>query len=681
MSEGDFFVDMEPVEDMYGGGSRTKHVILKRRHASLSQSVFSAPIGKKVSPNRDYPYEGFFGMIGLKNWKFMDTIAAGVKMDGEPCDLANVNVHASPWECTYTYAGPEGLDFRVSYFLYETHEGASGYVHATASGPDAGRLAIVLEPYFDIRFMYGASYPDRLTHEADNDTLIVIMDRLASCVSVEGSTFNMSEKFIDWKYKLGSGSRYKADDRARFIPDVRRIRSFGEFEREGAEALLKFSFNDSISGAKTLLHTEFPGPSSDHENAMKIKESMASGMQYTRRMKDIILRAIGMSRFGIDVDGKTFMEAGDFWFRTVWFRDLFEGLIHNFNAINMIHGLEGIKEILLKSFELQDEYGRIPNRLVASGNAGSRDYNSADATLAGITVKETGDDSLAKASGEAIKKCLKNTGMDIISPEGPPVVNPNGLLSVPSWHSWIDGRRMVDGRNLPIRVSEIWERELIEQGAENELYLQRFYLPEINAQWIKALEAGWLFGRYTRDYKTADQCKWLYYKALNSYKPLFYNHRTGFLNNLTTTETFALGARRDDMICSTGVISAAMLGLDVFTIREIESIASVTKSRLIRTKWGMPFGTVVRSSGIMEYYGDSEYHEEVVWPRDTPYLIKLFEITDDKKIIEGILESNLRHQMEESFVFYNNELFSPDCDLVPVKNPVQWWSQWVDPYL
>jgi hypothetical protein len=36
--------------------------------------------------------------------------------------------------------------------------------------------------------------------------------------------------------------------------------------------------------------------------------------------------------------------------------------------------------------------------------------------------------------------------------------------------------------------------------------------------------------------------------------------------------------------------------------------------------------------------------------------------------------------MEESFVFYNQELFSGG-DRVPVKNPVQWWSQWVDPYL
>ena len=37
--------------------------------------------------------------------------------------------------------------------------------------------------------------------------------------------------------------------------------------------------------------------------------------------------------------------------------------------------------------------------------------------------------------------------------------------------------------------------------------------------------------------------------------------------------------------------------------------------------------------------------------------------------------------MEEGFVFYNQELFSCDHDWTPVKDPVQWWSQWVDPYL
>ena len=124
-----------------------------------------------------------------------------------------------------------------------------------------------------------------------------------------------------------------------------------------------------------------------------------------------------------------------------------------------------------------------------------------------------------------------------------------------------------------------------------------------------------------------------------------------------------------------------MLGLDVFSLRELEGIAAFAKARLMRTRWGMPFGIVVKESEKDVYLGDAEYHEAVVWPRDTPYLIRLLRLTGDTATAEALLASNLRHQMEEGFVFYNQELFSCDDDLVPVKDPVQWWSQWVDPYL
>ena len=217
-------------------------------------------------------------------------------------------------------------------------------------------------------------------------------------------------------------------------------------------------------------------------------------------------------------------------------------------------------------------------------------------------------------------------------------------------------------------------------NAVADLELQKFFLPEINAQWMRALEAGWMFSKYTRNFSMADTCKMHYNRALEAYKKLFLNPNTKFVNNLVTTDDFALGPRTDPMPGSPGVVAASMLGLDVFTIRELEAIANYAKDRLMQTKWGLPFGIVVKESGRGIYTGDEEYHEEVVWPRDTPYLIRLLKITGDRSTVDGLLRSNLKHQMDEGFVFYNNELFSCDHDLVPVKNPVQWWSQWVDPY-
>ncbi|MFQ6071156.1 MAG: hypothetical protein ACE5KT_00430, partial [Methanosarcinales archaeon] len=71
-----------------------------------------------------------------------------------------------------------------------------------------------------------------------------------------------------------------------------------------------------------------------------------------------------------------------------------------------------------------------------------------------------------------------------------------------------------------------------------------------------------------------------------------------------------------------------------------------------------------------------------VWPRDTPYLIHILLKTGEREIVKELLKSNLDHQMTEGFIFYNSELFSPDHGkVVPVKNPIQWWSQWVDPFL
>ncbi len=407
---------------------------------------------------------------------------------------------------------------------------------------------------------------------------------------------------------------------------------------------------------------------------------------YAPADRDVLFRALGADRFGMPIDGVRFPEAGDFWFKSVWFRDLFEGLIHNYQTTRKIEGMAGMTEILLKSFDLQDDRGRIPNRLVPGTNGRKPDYNSADATLlafvlAGMLVRDGSDGDLAQGAAAAFRKYLDGIRRCELETNGPARLRPNGLISVPSWHSWTDGMRSIDGCLLPIRVNADWEHELIRRNATEELFLQKFFLPEINAQWMRALEAGWLFSRYDRDFAMADMCKTYYNRARAAFKQVFLDPRTGFIHNLVCTDDFALGPQADSTPGSPAVVAAAMLGLDVFSLRELEGMAAFAKRRLLRTKWGLPFGIIVRESEREVYLGDPEYHEAVVWPRDTPYLIRLLALTGDGATIAGLLASNLRHQMEEGFVFYNQELFSGDDDRVPVKNPVQWWSQWVDPYL
>ncbi len=680
MPADDFSVELAPVEDLDGGGSRTRHIILKRRYASFAQSAFSCQICEKIAPNRDYPYEGLFCLSEGDNWKYIDTIAIGLRMEGEWIALKPKTVRAWPWKCEYSYEGDD-VSAIVSYYLYEAPGGA-GVVGVSLQGPKAKKAVIVLEPYFDIRFMYDRSVPDLHRSKVEAGMLTVNVGDHVACLSMKNAVFTRKNRQISWVYKLGSGCRCMQGDRPQFVPECRVISSFYDIEADGPEASLRFACGDAHVAASGLLGREY-----SHDDGMRataIKEALFPG--YTKKNRDVLFRALGMDRFGMMIDGTLFREAGDFWFRSVWFRDEFEGLINNYRTIRATDGTEEIKAALLKSFDLQDDCGRIPNRLVPGPGERKPDYNSADATLlafvlAGMLVRDTDDGDLARSAAGAFRKYLKGIRHSDLEKNGPPRIRPNGLISIPSWHSWTDGMRMVDNRCLPIRVDEAWERELIERNAIGDLYLQKFFLPEINALWMRALEAGWLFGRYDRDFVMADDSRIYYNRALESYKALFLNRDSGFINNLVSTDDFALGHQIDVTPGSPGVVAAAILGRDVFSLRELEDIATFAKARLMRTKWGMPFGIVVKESAKCKYLGDSEYHEAVVWPRDTPYFIRLLRLTGDTATAEALLTSNLRHQMEESFVFYNQELFSCDLDLVPVKNPIQWWSQWVDPFL
>ncbi len=680
MAEDDFSVELQPVENMDGGGSRTRHVILKRLHASLSQSVFSCHIGNKIAPNRDYSYEGLYVLLDGDYWKFIDALAFGIRIGNNWISMKPKNVRASPWESEYSYDA-DGLSARVTYYLYDA-PGGTGIMDISLTGKDAGDATIILEPFFDIRFMYGPSTPD--THAADivSGTLAVSAGSPTVCLKAEDAIFVGKGRQVSWKYKLGSGSRRWQYDQLRFVAEDRTISSFYDIEVEGPEASLKFACGETAADAFERLEGEYSR--SDSTRASMIRDALFP--RYTTTDRDVLFRALGMERFGMITDGVVFREAGDFWFKSVWFRDMYEGLIHSYQAISKIEGLSGMKEALLKSFELRDSEGRIPNRLVPGRGSMRPDYNSADATLlafilAGMIVRDGNDGGLAQYAGDAFRKYLESIRRCDIKANGPPRLRPNGLISTPSWHSWTDGMRDVDGFSLPIRLSEAWERELIRRNAIGEPFLQKFFLPEINAQWLRALEAGWRFSRYNRDFAMADTCKTYYNLARESYRQVFLNPDTGYVNNLACTDDFSLGPQTDPTPGSPGVVAAAMLGLDLFTMRELEGIADFAKAHLMRTKLGMPFGIIVRESEHEVYLGDSEYHEAVVWPRDTPYLIRLLDLVGDTATVEGLLASNLRHQMEEGFVFYNHELFSGDDDRVPVKNPVQWWSQWVDPYL
>ncbi len=96
-----------------------------------------------------------------------------------------------------------------------------------------------------------------------------------------------------------------------------------------------------------------------------------------------------------------------------------------------------------------------------------------------------------------------------------------------------------------------------------------------------------------RGFVMADDCREYYNRARESYKTLFMDPDSGYINNLVSTDDFALG-RQPIRPRIARQVAAAILGRDIFSLRELEGIAAFAKARLMRNRWGMPFGIVVK---------------------------------------------------------------------------------------
>jgi hypothetical protein len=156
--------------------------------------------------------------------------------------------------------------------------------------------------------------------------------------------------------------------------------------------------------------------------------------------------------------------------------------------------------------------------------------------------------------------------------------------------------------------------------------------------------------------------------------------------------------KTDPAVTSMGVVTLSLLK-HLFNQNEIDRAWSIVKERLLIRRlpasFGsspVPFGILVKDSAKRIYFDDDEYHEAVTWPRDIPYLLELAKTTgepDPRNILLNVLDESL----SEGALFYTGELYSlpeggnpnPNSPLsdnpVPVKNQVQYWSHWCDPFL
>ncbi len=678
-------IDLQPTE--HKNHALTRHVILKRPQASWSQSAFSVPFGdslEKIVPNRDYPYEGLSVLIEGENFHFLDGIAAGAKKGERYAKLLAKKVAVFPWKAIYYYENKEeGVNLAISYYLMNIGATQNGITACVSLESNAS--SVVIEPIVDIRHMYDYSEPEQHFSCALNDGMHICKDE--KCIAIR--TVNECEvrtwkKENEWWYKLGSGFREKTDGGVVFKGETKKPVSLGEIEiafGDSSTALLIISCSNSEAQLEWL-NEKGKNWLNDESEEEKIAKELVKSLGINDPA--VAFRALALSKFGIHVGNKFFYEAGDFWFRTSWFRDMFEGIINNIETLFRIGHAERIRDIILHSFEYQNDYGRIPNRFPERASE-ELDYNNADATLlafiaAGEFLRRKEDKGFANTiSGRAeftISRFMMN---DLNRINGAPVLHDNGLVSVVPWHSWTDTKREIEIKGkrakVSVRIPDSWCEEIKD---EDELNKPKYFLPEINAEWIKML--SYCVRMCSEDEDKKGIYSSLLEKALRNFKKVFWDADENNLYNIV-----AMDGKKDKTPGSPAMVAfSLLLDENVFSQHELKGFIKGVKENLLVEKKGLPFGIVVKKSPKGSYYGDGEYHEAVVWPRDTPYLIRILRAAGEveKETVEGLLRSNLEHQMNESFVFYNSELFSPDNgEMTPVKNPVQFWSQWVDPYI
>jgi len=654
-SEEDFVLRCPQEENPDWGYARNRQFILKRTDASWSSSLFSVDLHNFKMPNRDYPQQGLLFRVRDEYTKFLDAVMFKLMHEGEVIELENEDVEVTPWRATYTYSSDEA-ELKVTYYLAKSSlkDKAGGWVEFEVDSKHE-ELDLVVSPVVDIRPV-GEESPS-----ADDYGIKAKKDVLTVSKQGKEIMFGPCDKAMvqteveKWKYKLGDGFRQRTDEGVKF-------RSVEKNPLKAGLLTYEISGEDNVKMAvacgKDLDKTDLDffrqtSYRRDIEEAEKILDRFEfSEGKKGRFMKN---RLLTLSKFSTREGGMEIPEAGDWWFKDIWFRDLFESLFQEMEFYRKVKGEEWIKKLLTWArIYLKDGI------MAAKADENEPVYNSIDGSLlyllcAAKYYEKTGDGNF--------KENMEKTFDSVIES----LEEEDGLVRCRPEYSWLDS--VVDGEAT--RVPDNWD-------VEDE---ERFLLPEVNALWIRVLE------EYNKIYGADRDVR----KAWNSFKEVFWDEKKGFIYHIVYDGEEAL---KDPTESSVAVVSLALLKDYFFGYELLEAWKTVKEKLLVGRKpvffddGYLPFGILTKNSRKDIYLGDEEYHEAVVWPRDSPYLFTLLEKIGRKGIKEDIMKNMLDHQMSEGVVFYNQELFSlPEgenpCETslssnpVPVKNPVQLWSHFL----
>ena len=313
-------------------------------------------------PNRDYPFEGLMVHHDGENWKFIDCIGLGMqRQDGSYVPLENLPtieaVRLNPWLMTYYYKTPSwagDLPVTVSYYLNSINSPTltSGCIEfCFPNGRKVGDeyLTPVIEPFIDLRHMF---YPGNLNgYEVQMDEADETQRVHLSCYNrtlsfyFKNASLELfrSPEILHWNYKLGTGSRIETNLP---IPST-------NFIGEEKDVAGWFCLRPHLAPASNLFHLFFgcglnkTSLEFSNEDIQKFflqsKEKDRSDFYVLEKsfpcsgglavQTAIHARIAGLVKF------KTYVRlekehswvkvphAGAWWFKTPWYRDVFEGLL------------------------------------------------------------------------------------------------------------------------------------------------------------------------------------------------------------------------------------------------------------------------------------------------------------------------------------------------------------------
>lgn len=708
--------------------ARTRRLALRTTGAEWTQSCVTQREADSLYYHRtDFAYEGLLCLVGGENWKMVDRVGIGVLVDRKPYALTPTTVEATPDWVAYHFTsehGPFVARYRILDIAEPDGSHASVWVGEYGFTQDAppGEVLIDLKPLVDIRHMYYFSDPEGYSLKTVESRLVTVHNDRWLAMGADSDFAWVPERHgWDLLYRMGAGNRELVDGRVCFRREYFRGVVLGRIRFAGPKAHLFLAAGATEAEASTKIqHATVLASTVAQERTGQFEKHMdklhGRATELPGKETEIATRAYVMAeRFGMTVSGQRVPESGGWWFRTPWFMSIFAGLQHNWRTLQMLGRTDMIEGAVRLALRYQHpETGQLPNRVpelkshqdqwADSGKLPAEYYQGPGALIHMFAFLADAEHVLPADLRPEIREAFLRAyrgfkAGDVKRRQGTPVLQDNGLLtSLPSY-GWMAGRRIVwaEGllvRDLPIRVDRQWQVEDILKFRDSryawDLYqYPTYYLPEVNAMWIRMLDLGI---RVVEDPQVVEELRQVRRKAIDNFKPLFWNPGVGYLYNLVTRD-----GRVDPMVTSCGLEAVGFLGSEAFSPQDLEQMWATVRAELLVTRHhaGRPaaFGVIAKDSGERVFLGDDQYHEAVCWPRETPYLVGLLRAIGQEEVVRQLLLTNLDHMQDEAVVFYANEILSlPEgvnpspnpatChDPVPVKNPMQWGSLWCDPYL